>query len=212
MTNQAKPLSSNVLARSERRRGFAALGSVIAASMLAACGGGGGGSASIGGTVTGLTNGRTLVMQNNAADDFSIVGNGATSFTFAFSKGVGAGDAYNVSVLTQPLGQTCAVTKGSGSVNSNADSVTTVAVACTTTSSVVGTVSGLQAGVAVTLNSNGTTVLAGNGPFTFAGILPAGSTYTVTVATQPLGQTCAIANASGTVVANTSAQVTVTCN
>jgi hypothetical protein len=189
--------------------------SLIAASSvlaLAACGGGSG-SASIGGTVTGLRNGLTLVMQNNASDNFSITGNGATSFTFSFATALSAGNSYNVTVLTQPLGQTCTIANGSGTVDSSGDSIGSVAVTCATTSSVVGTVSGLLPGVAVTLSSNGTSLpIAVNGNFSFPGILTTGSTYTVTVTQQPAGQTCTIANATGIVVANTPSVVTVTCN
>jgi hypothetical protein len=178
--------------------------------FLSACGGGSG-TATIGGTVTGLVSGLSVTLQNNGADNISYTGNGSTSFTFIFPTGVGSGSGYNATVLTQPLGETCTVTNGSGTVDSSADSVSNIAVACAVTSSVVGTVAGLNSGVAVTLLSNGTQLLTGNGSFSFAGLLATGSTYNVTVATQPAGQSCTIANSTGTVVANTSAVVTVTC-
>jgi hypothetical protein len=190
------------------------LSSIVASSMLAltACGGGGS-DASIGGTVTGLRNGLTLVMQNNAADNFSIIGNGANSFTFNFATPMSSGASYNATVLTQPLGQTCTILNGSGTVDSEGDSVGNIAVTCATTSSVVGTVSGLKTGAFVTLLSNGTSLpVVANGGFAIPGVLVAGSTYNVTISTQPSGQTCTLANASGTVVANTLATVTVTCN
>lgn len=191
----------------------ALLGGIALTALLAACGGGGGGNATIGGTVTGLAAGRTLALQNNASDTFSITGNsGVNSFTFSFTNTVAAGGAYAVTVLTQPLGQTCTVANGNGNVDSNGNDVNAVKVTCTTTSSVVGTVTGVAAGSAVTLESNGVQVLSANGTFTFPGVLTAGSTYTVTIAQQPKDQTCQLANATGTVVANQSATVTVTCS
>ncbi len=186
-------------------------GTFVAA--LAACGGSSS-DATIGGTVKGLSNGLSLTLQDNSTDDFTIVGNGATSFTFDFATALGAGSSYSASVSSQPLGQTCVVTSGSGTVDSSADSVTSIVVTCTTTSSVVGTVSGLKSGVAVTLGLNGSTntLLLGNGNFSFPGVLVAGTSYTVSVVQQPAGQTCTLANATGTVVANQSSTVTVTCS
>jgi hypothetical protein len=77
----------------------------------------------IGGTISGLSG--TVVLQNNAGDDLSRSANG--SFTFA--TGLGDGAAYAVTVLTQPAGQTCTVSSGSGTVASA--NVTNVSVACT---------------------------------------------------------------------------------
>lgn len=181
------------------------------ALALTGCGGGGS-DATIGGTVEGLTSGLSITLQDNGADDFTIAGNGSTSFTFAFATTVAAGGSYSASVLTQPLGQTCAITNPSGTVDSNDDNVSSILVSCATTSSVVGTVSGLNSGVAVTLSSNGSALLLGNGTFAFPGVLAAGSTYDVTITQQPAGQTCTVTNPTGTVVANQSAAVTVTCS
>ncbi|HSW26762.1 MAG TPA: hypothetical protein VLJ62_28665, partial [Burkholderiaceae bacterium] len=78
----------------------------------------------IGGTVSGLA-GSGLVLQNNGGDDLSVAAN-ASSFTFASS--LANGTPYDVSVRTQPAGQTCTVQNGSGSATAN---VAGVAVACT---------------------------------------------------------------------------------
>jgi len=63
-----------------------------------------------------------------------------------------------------------------------------------------GSVLGLGTGVQVTLKNNGgdALILSANGPFTFATPLAANLPYAVTVATQPVGQTCTIANPTGT--------------
>jgi hypothetical protein len=63
----------------------------------------------IGGTVSGLT-GTGLVLTNNGSDDLAVDANG----TFTFHTALGAGAAYSVAVATQPGGQTCSVSEGSG--------------------------------------------------------------------------------------------------
>jgi len=173
------------------------------ALTVAACLGGG---ATVGGTVSGLGSGLSLVVQNNGTDNLSLTADGA--FTFATSVTGG----YSVTVLTQPVGQTCSVAGATGTVNSRGDSVTSVAITCAGNSSVGGTVSGLPEGTAVTLSNNGTLLpIAANGSYAFPGLLAAGSTYSVTVATQPSGHICTLSNPSGTVVANVVAVVNVTC-
>jgi hypothetical protein len=108
----------------------------LAASMLVtACGGGGGydggGSSamssltySVGGTLSGLNAGGTVVLQNNGGDNLSVTTNGP--FTFHTPINYVAG--YDVTVLTQPAGQTCTVTGGAGAYPGM--SVSNVQVAC----------------------------------------------------------------------------------
>lgn len=65
-----------------------------------------------------------------------------------------------------------------------------------------GTVSGIS-GTAVLQNSDGTTLnVSNNGTFAFNIPYPAGSSYSVSVTTNPTGQTCNVVNGSGTVNAN----------
>ena len=80
----------------------------------------------IGGTVTGLGSGKSVVLQNNAGNNLTVSANGS----FTFTTPVNYGGGYAVTVLTQPTGQTCTVSSGSGS-NVTAD-VTGVGVNCTT--------------------------------------------------------------------------------
>ena len=98
--------------------------------LLIGCGGGSGGSSNgvtpsytIGGTVSGLSSSKTVVLQNNAGDNLTVSANG--SFTFATS--VASGAAYAVTVLTQPSGMTCTVSNGTGTASSN---VSNVGVSC----------------------------------------------------------------------------------
>ncbi|MFA7319688.1 MAG: hypothetical protein WC022_03795 [Parcubacteria group bacterium] len=76
----------------------------------------------IGGTVSGLTG--TLVLQNNNGNNLSLSSNGAFNFSSALQNAY----AYNVTVFSQPAGQTCTISNGAGTVvNTN---VTNVAVSC----------------------------------------------------------------------------------
>jgi hypothetical protein len=108
---------------------------ILAASILAAsCGGGGGydsgsGSGSsaalnytVGGNVSGLNG--TLVLQDNGGDNLTITQNGA----FTFGTPIGYANGYDVTVLTQPTGQTCTVANGTGAFMGT--SINNVTVTC----------------------------------------------------------------------------------
>jgi hypothetical protein len=168
------------------------------------------GKVTIGGTVAGLS-GAGLILQNNGGDDLAVRANGS----FSFKTAVDAGSLYNITVLTQPAGpaQTCSVANANGTAP--ATNVTSVSVTCGTgTASVGGTVSGL-AGSGLVLRNNGADdlAIASNGSFTFATPVANGSTFEVTVATQPNGpsQTCTVADASGTVGGGDVRTVKVSC-
>ena len=79
---------------------------------------------SVGGTVSGLT-GTGLALQNNGGDTLAVAA-AATDFTFVTELEDDV--AYAVTVSTQPTGQTCEVTSGSGTIA--AADVTNVAVDC----------------------------------------------------------------------------------
>ncbi len=166
----------------------------------------------VGGTVTGLSAGGSLVLQDNLGDNLPISANGA--FTFATS--VASGAAYAVTVSTQPTTppQTCTVTMGSGTVG--AANVTNVAVSCGVVSFTIGgTVTGLAgAGPIVLQDNNGDNLnVTANGAFTFATPLAGGATYAVTVFTQPPGgQTCVVSAGTGTVGTSNVTSVVVNCS
>ena len=163
-------------------------------------------SYSIGGTVSGLT-GTGLQLQNNGGNTLSVTKNG----TFTFSTKLVGGSAYDVTVSTQPTGQTCTPSKNTGTVGSS--NVTTVVITCTSpTYSIGGTVSGLT-GTGLQLQDNGGNTLSvtANGSFTFSTQLPSGSTYDVTVFTQPTGQTCTPSDNTGTVGSSNVTSVVITC-
>ena len=67
----------------------------------------------------------TVVLQDNGGDNLSVSANGP----FTFSTPVAGGTGYNVTVKTNPSGQTCTVSSASGTVASA--NITNVAVSCT---------------------------------------------------------------------------------
>ena len=144
---------------------------------------------SVGGSVSGLSG--TVVLQDNGGDNLSVSSNGG--FTFVTKLATGA--AYNVTIKTNPTGQTCSVSGGSGTVGSA--NVTSVAVTCTTnTYSVGGSVSGLSGTVVLQDNGGDNLSVSSNGAFTFATRLATGAAYNVTVKTSPSGQTCSVSGGS----------------
>jgi Galactose oxidase, central domain len=151
----------------------------------------------IGGTVSGLA-GTGLVLQNDSGDSVTVSAK-ATAFTFPTS--VTSGSSYKVSVMTQPSNptQSCLVTSASGMTMGD---VTTVSVACSTTKFTVGgLISGLVGTGLVLQNDSGdsVTVSAKATAFTFPTSVTSGSSYKVSVMTQPSNptQSCVVNSASG---------------
>lgn len=164
----------------------------------------------IGGTVSGL-GGQGLILQNNGGDDLNVDQDG----TFTFATRLGAGASFAVSVKTQPSdpAQTCVVSGGSGTVVQG--NVSSVTINCTDDRfSIAGTVSGL-AGAGLVLQNNGCDDLAvnSNDQFSFATTATEGTSYDVTVLTQPTNpsQTCVVQNGSGTLGAADVNDIAVVC-
>jgi hypothetical protein len=166
----------------------------------------------IGGTVTGLS-GTGLVLQDNGGDNLQVSGTGTISFTFATA--LAGGNAYDVTVSTQPSSptQVCTATNNTGTVGSA--NVTNVQVTCQTPNiSVGGTVTGLiGTGMVLDLNGSGSLSITANGTFTFQTDVLAHSLYDVTIQTQPSGpaQNCTISNGSGTTGTANVTNVQVNC-
>src|SRR6267154_1635327 len=159
----------------------------------------------VGGTVSGLT-GSGLVLQNNGGNDLAVSANGAFTFLTAQKKGA----SYSVTVLTQPSGQSCTVSNGTGSVSAN---VTNVAVICVTSAYTIGgTVSGLT-GTGLVLQNNGGNdrAISADGAFTFSTALAGGASYSVTVLTPPSGEGCSVTNGTGSIASANVTNVAITC-
>ena len=154
----------------------------------------------IGGTVSGLTG--SVVLQDNSGDNLTVTANG----TFTFATQIANSSPYNATVLTQPSGQTCSVSTGAGTVSGG--NITNVTVVCSTNSYTVGgSVTGLTGSLVLQDNNGDNLTVAAIGAFTFAAKVANGSPYSVTVLTQPSGQTCAVTGGSGTATASVTSVV-----
>ena len=63
-------------------------------------------------TLSGLDSGKTVILQNNGGDNLTLTADGS----FNFATLLNDQDGYLVTVYTQPVGQACSVTNGSGTV------------------------------------------------------------------------------------------------
>ena len=140
----------------------------------------------ISGSITGLTPGKEVTLQNNS-DDFTIV---AKNGPFSFNQKIANLSGYDVTVKDQPDGLTCTVGNSSGS--GVITDISTVNVLCSETIfDVGGVITGLNPTKQVTLSNNGDFVVVkadSDGKFTFK-VAKQGS-YLVRVAVQPDNQVC----------------------
>src|SRR3984957_5250639 len=112
---------------------------LLLSALLTACGGGGsdssssgsgssGGSTStsmsytVGGSISGLNGAASLPL--NGATPQAVSSDGS----FVFSSSLASEDAYVVTVVTPPTGETCSVSNGSGTIGSA--NVTNVTITC----------------------------------------------------------------------------------
>ena len=167
----------------------------------------------IGGSVTGLSAGQQVTLVNGAdvAGSFIAAADGA----YTFSNPVAFNGNYAVTVGTQPVGQTCSVSNGAGA--GVTAKVANVNVTCSVnTFTIGGSVSGLTSGQQVTLVNGsdvaGASTVTADGAYAFTTPVTYNGNYAVTVGTQPVGQTCTVANGSGAGVTANVANVNVTCS
>ena len=163
----------------------------------------------LGGTVVGLL-GSGLELSLNADEILPLAADG--SFTFATMLAPGEIYAITVAVQPQDPAQACVVINGSGTMG--AIDIDNVVVNCGASVSytVGGTLDGLAGGgLVLQLNGSGDLALSADGSYAFVPRLVDGAGYVVTVRTQPQGQLCTLANATGTVQGADVADVDVSC-
>ncbi|MGC3980952.1 MAG: hypothetical protein QM808_06830 [Steroidobacteraceae bacterium] len=162
---------------------------------------------SVSGTVNGLSGG-SVVLRMNGSINVTV----STSGNFTFGTNLSSGTSYAVGVLSSPNAQVCSVASGGNGTIASAN-ITNVVVNCAGYS-VGGTVTGLTgSGLTLQLN-NANDLTVGTSSFTFpSGSLAGIAVYTVSIKTQPTGQTCIITNPRGFVTAavNTITSPTVKC-
>ncbi len=156
--------------------------------------------------VSGLASGAQLVLNDNGGDATTVSGNGNVTF----AGQIAYNGSYDVSVATQPTGQTCTVSNGSA--NNVVADVTGVSVVCATdTYTISATVSGLSGTLVLQNNGANSTTIVSNGSFTFSTPVAYGGSYNVTVGTQPTNQTCTVTNGSATGITGNVSNVSVQC-
>lgn len=162
----------------------------------------------IGGVVAGLTS--TGLKLGNGTDVLTVQ-SGALSFVFPSL--VASGGTYAVSVVSQPSGLSCSVAGGSGTVSTAA--VNNVQVTCSPLAFTVGgSIAGLTgAGLVLANGSDTVGPAAGATTFVFPTAVAFGGTYSVTVRTQPAGQTCTVAGTFPATIGSTNVNnVAVSCS
>ena len=151
--------------------------------------------------VTGLTG--SLTVQDSLGDTLTFTSNTTQTFATPYASGT----SYTVTGKTQPIGQTCTLSSNArGTIKSNI----TVTATCVNTYALRVLTSGLVGTLIVQDNKGDTLTFTTNTTKTFSKKYTTGSTYSVTVQSQPAGQVCTLgSNASGKINANTT--VTATC-
>jgi len=168
------------------------------------------GTFTLGGTVSGMVGGG-LRLHVNGGNTLLITANGA----FSFPTPIASGTAYAVTVATPPTApmQACTVSNGSGTVGTA--NVSNILVNCAPPLySVSGIVSGLSgSGLVLRINGGNNLAVANNGIFTFPVQFTSGSTYAVTVFTQPNNpaQTCTVVSGIGTIGTAGVSNIVVNC-
>jgi hypothetical protein len=161
----------------------------------------------VGGSISGLDRATGLVLANGTST--YTVPASATSFTLEAPES--SGRTYAVRVQSQPTGMTCSVSNGLGTIPTH--SVADVSITCSEEAySLGGTVTGLTT-TGLVLSDGGDTyrVSVNATNFTMPTAVAYGSSYTVSVETQPAGLTCSISGGTGTMPASAVTNVGVTC-
>ncbi|MCE9500630.1 MAG: hypothetical protein K8R21_09040 [Leptospira sp.] len=135
----------------------------------------------ISGIASGLT-GSGLILQNDGGDDLAVASNGK----FEFGKTIPDKSHYSVTVSVQPQNpvQFCSVANGTGIISEK--DVTDISVNCSPGYSIGGTITGL------------TSIFTGN-------------SYSISILSQPAGETCYISFPSGTVLSADVTSVGINC-
>lgn len=171
---------------------------------LSACGGSN--TYQLGGNVVGLSQ-DGLVLSNGSST--LAISAGAVGYLFPDKLKYGA--VFDVQIKTQPAHQTCSIAGAKGSAGTT--SSTGGLVSCSLNSNTLsGTTTGLTSdGLKLTNGSDTLTVAANTSAFTFAGRVPYGSAYGVTILQQPTGKTCSVTNGTGTMGDVAITNISITC-
>jgi hypothetical protein len=161
----------------------------------------------VGGSISGLERATGLVLADGSST--YTVPAGATSFTLDTPES--SGNAYAVRVQSQPVGMTCSIGKGVGTIPTH--DVADISITCSGEAYTLGgTVAGVtSAGLVLAEGSDTYSVPANATHFSMPSAVAYGSNYAVSVAAQPKGLTCTISGGTGTMPASAVTNVGVIC-
>ena len=169
---------------------------------------GGHNAVSIGGSVTGLTD-DGLTLDNNGTA--LVIPAKATSYTFPNSVNVDS--TYTITVVSQPLHQSCFVSNASGRVSGTQIDAANVSCA-QNVHGLTGTITGFTGVTGSLVLGNGTimvTPAAGATTFAFPPVADGTAYSIVSLPQTPPGQTCTVSNGTGVMGINNVTTVVVTC-
>lgn len=190
------------------------------AAALAACGGSSKEEYAVKGTVSGIVYTGAIISTNGMDLALSPPSTPGATINFEFPNKLEYGDEYNVVFKQEADNQSCGV---SSDFQNNRDTAgrladINVTLVCVLDSyALKGKVIGLAADGLVIANGSNTgrlSIAKAENNATFDYSMPAvsyGVTYSVTVETQPKGQTCTVANGTGTMKAAEVTNIDITC-
>lgn len=192
------------------------------AAALSACGGGDDEEYTVKGTVTGIVYPGAVLTTNGMEVALAPPTTPGAAVSFEFPKKLKYGDVYNVIFAKTPDHQKNCGSAANTIANYNDTagrlSDINITLACDVNSYIIsGKVSGLTADGLVIANGSTTGTLTITKPTNttpFEYTMPAvnyGVTYSITVITQPTGQTCTVANGVGTMGEAAVSNVDITC-
>lgn len=161
----------------------------------------------VGGTITGL-NGAGLQLKLNGSEVVAInVGNA----NYTFSTPLLSNSWFNATVDKHPPGQMCTISNVSQYISST--NITNVNVICSNGPHIIsGSVTGLKgAGLVLLQNGVESLSISNSGVFTFPTALSDGMNYSITVKTQPAGQTCTVYRGSATGITSSISNILAGC-
>lgn len=194
------------------------------AAGLAGCGGSDKAEFVVKGTITGIVYPGAVLTTNGMEIAIAPPAKPGDPVSFAFPNKLEYGDVYNVQFKSEPDNQNCGtppqtIANFSDTAGRLADINVTFACAVDPYS-IGGTISGLTAdGLVLANGSTGGTITVTKPAagvttpitYTFAGPVLYGTTYGVTILSQPTGQVCTVANPAGTMGAANVTNINVTC-
>ncbi len=159
----------------------------------------------VGGSISGLSG--SVSLSSDSGETLMLSTNG----DFSFINLIDAAATYNISIATQPAGQTCNVQNAQGTANFD---VNNISINCSNnTYTVSATVNGLTENTTLVLlnNADDATAITADGSFTFSNLVNELDGYNVTVQSQPASQVCTVANGSAMPVTQNVTDVQISC-